>query len=286
MALEQSFILMTLVCSMSVLCSYSAIWLYGIWHPKLHRWLKENTEQSLAEFLIYMPASLFWTRFSFVLAPLLILIWLILSIGYAIGFGGGVLVSTIFVKKFLIARRLTKVNEQLPNALDLLITAISAGMSFHAALEQTATKLPRPIQQEWLQIVRRERTGDGINSALQNFYQRVKTEPVLLFVLTVQLGIQHGAQQADVLRRLAQALRQQHYAIERVKSLSAQARMQGKVMLLLPIGLFATLHFLHPENTKTLLETFAGNLLLIGCAMLMVIGHVLVRKVLGSAYAR
>src|SRR5690554_5802462 len=170
MGIKENLILIVLLGAASISCSYGLVWVYSNWQPKLQSWLTENTEQSLAEFLIYMPASLFWTRLGIILTPIAVLIFSILSIGYAIAFVVLSLLGTLVAKKILLARRFTKINEQLPNAIDLLVTAMSAGMSFHAAMDQTATKLPRPIRLEWLQIVRRERTGDGIHSALKTFY--------------------------------------------------------------------------------------------------------------------
>lgn len=285
MALNQQVLLGLLLLACSLCITYLFVVAVRFWQPRLREWLKESTEQSLADFLIYMPASQFWTRFAVALAPLVVILGVVVSLTSAILVAGAGLISTYFIKNALLARRLNQVNRQLPDGLDLLVTAVSAGLSFQAALEQTAPQLPWPLKQEWSLMVRLTKTGEGIYPALANFYQRIKSEPVLQFLLTVHLGLQHGAQQVHVLQRLTQSLRQQHYAVERVKSLSAQARMQGKVMLMLPVGLFAVLHKLHPENTQALLETSVGNLLIGACVGLMVCGHILIRKVLGMAYA-
>ena len=285
MALNQQLILGALMLTCWLCLTYVLFVTVRFWQPRLREWLKESTEQSLADFLIYMPASQFWIKFSIILAPVAMLVGLFFSLVVGVVVAAAGLISTYFIKNALLSRRLNQVNRQLPDGLDLLVTAISAGLSFQAALEQTAPQLPRPLRQEWALMVRLTKTGEGIYPALANFYQRISSEPVLQFLLTVHLGLQHGAQQVVVLQRLTQSLRQQHYAVERVKSLSAQARMQGKVMLLLPVGLFTVLHYLHPENTQTLLETSVGNLLLIACLGLMICGHILIRKVLGMAYA-
>lgn len=285
MALSQQVILGLLLLACALCITYLFVVAIRFWQPRLREWLKKSTEQSLADFLIYMPASQFWTRFAIALAPLVVVLGVAVSLTSALLVAGAGLISTYFIKNALLARRLNQVNRQLPDGLDLLVTAVSAGLSFQAALEQTAPQLPWPLKQEWSLMVRLTKTGEGIYPALANFYHRINSEPVLQFLLTVHLGLQHGAQQVHVLQRLTQSLRQQHYAVERVKSLSAQARMQGKVMLMLPVGLFAVLHKLHPENTQTLLETSVGNLLIGACVGLMVCGHILIRKVLGMAYA-
>lgn len=285
MALTQKILLALVLFAAGLCLSYLIALLYKKWRPRFQEWLKESTEESLAEFLIYMPAEKFWARFAFVLTPTIIGISFLASILTAVAVAVAVLFATYFGKNALLSRRLNRVSRQLPDGLDLLVTAASAGLSFQAALEHTASQVPSPLRQEWQLMVRITKTGEGIYPALATFYRRVRSEPVLQFLLTVHLGLQHGAQQIQVIQRLAQSLRQQHYAEERVKSLSAQARMQGKVMVMLPAGLFAVLHQLHPENTRLLLETSVGNMLLGACASLMVCGHILIRKVLGLAYA-
>lgn len=264
----------------------AVVWLVRRWQQPAQQWLSDSTEQSLADFLIYLPVKVFWTRLLTALIPLLIGLAVWTNFGIAISAAFGTVVVVILAKKHLLARRHKLITKQLPDGLDMLVTATSAGLSFHAALDRSINQLPVPLRHEWQQLVRRTRTGEGIYVALLYFYQRVPTEAVLQVLLTVHLGLQHGSQQAQILQRLAESLRQQHYAIERVKSLSAQARMQGKVMLLLPIGLFAVLHYLHPENTRILTQTTAGHYLLAACLLLMVVGQTLIKKVLGSAYAR
>ncbi|OZB05656.1 MAG: hypothetical protein B7X54_04780 [Idiomarina sp. 34-48-12] len=255
------------------------------WRQPAQKWLKDNTEQSLADFLIYLPAKLFWERLTYVFLPILLVVSLVSSVLISVLVGCVMMVIVLALKNYLLARRHRLITQQLPDALDLIVTAMQAGLSFNAALERSASQVAVPLRHEWLLVIRRMRTGESPIAALTNFYQRVNTEAVLQMLLTMQLGIQHGSQQADILQRLALTLRQQQYAIERVKSLSAQARLQGKVMLFLPVGLFIALHFLHPENTKILTQTTLGNSLLVMSGGLMLVGHFLIRKILGDAYA-
>lgn len=286
MVMTNLIVLFIFIFAVNLIVMYGLVWCVQRWQAPAQHWLKVSTEQSLADFLIYMPARVFWSRFALVITPMLCAVGAFISVNIAVLGAVFLLIAVVVGKNLMLARRHQLITQQLPDALDMLVTATSAGLSFYAALERTASQLPIPLRFEWQLISRLTRTGEGTTSALQNFYQRVPTEGVLQMLLTVQLGLQHGAQQAQVLQRLALSLRQQHYAIERVKSLSAQARMQGKVMMLLPVGLFMILHWLHPENTRVLIETSAGNYLLLGCFVFMLLGNYLIRKVLGTAYAQ
>lgn len=256
------------------------------WRKPAQYWLTESTESSLDAFLIYVPAEVFWQRLLGLLLPILFLLTFLFSFWTSVGAALVVGVSIFLLKRSLLLRRYRLITNQLPDAIDLLVTAMQAGLSFSAALERSTPQLPAPLRHEWALMIRQLRIGESMHAVLQQFYQRIQTEAVLQLLLTIQLGLQHGAQQVEVLQRLALNLRQQHYAVERVKSLSAQARMQGKVMVLLPLGLFFSLHFIHPENTEILLHTTPGNYLIGLCFVLIGIGQLLVRQILGRAYAR
>ena len=254
------------------------------WQAPVTDWLKHSTEQSLADFLVYMPAAILWRRLGLLAITLTIVLSALFGLHAALIVTLAVVIAVPLGKGALLKRRQGVISQQLPSAIDMLVTATVAGLSFHSALERTTTQLKAPLKHEWQLILRRLRTGEDLTIVLLDFYSRTPTEAVLQLVLTIQLGIRHGAQQAHILARVAQSIRQQQYAVERVKSLSAQARMQGKVLLLLPIGLFAALHYLHPENTRILTETSMGKALLVICLILMMVGQLIVRKILVHAY--
>lgn len=285
MEVTTTVIVMLALISVHITVFVILIHLVSRWKNPAQKWLIDNTEQSLADFLIYLPAKIFWERLALFVLPLLLILTVTTSILTSLIVGCLMALGAVSAKKVLLARRHRLINVQLPDAIDLLVTAMQAGLSFNAAFERSALQVAAPLRHEWSLVIRRMRTGETPITALSSFYQRVNTEAVLQMLLTMQLGIQHGSQQADILQRLAVTLRQQQYAIERVKSLSAQARLQGKVMLLLPIGLFTALHFLHPENTVILTQTEFGHYLLSFSLGLMIVGHFLIRKILGDAYA-
>lgn len=285
MGVKTEIIVMLTLVSVYITGFILLIHFFDRWKNPAQKWLMDSTEQSLADFLIYLPAKIFWERLALFVLPLLLILAVLTSLFISFVVGCAMALGAVAAKNMLLAWRHQLINLQLPDAIDLLVTAMQAGLSFNAAFERSAMQVAAPLRYEWLLVIRRMRTGETPIVALTSFYQRVNTEAVLQMLLTMQLGIQHGSQQADILQRLAITLRQQQYAVERVKSLSAQARLQGKVMLLLPLGLFAALHFLHPENTTILTQTEFGHYLLGVSFGLMLIGHLLIRRILGEAYA-
>lgn len=249
---------------------------------QLHNELRDETEQSLAEFLIYMSAGRLWLISALILTPpaLFIGLWWDLTAALA-----GLVVFAVaipWLRRWLLIQRYKRIGVQLPDCLHMVSNAMASGLSLLPALELTASQLQRPLRSEFILLVHRLKLGDALSQALADFYRRVPTEAVQFFSLTLTLGMQHGGQQVAVLQRMATALQQQLYARQRLQSLSAQARMQGKVMFLLPVGLFFILQRLHPGNTELLTGTERGQIILGICLVLMLMGHLLIRRIMGT----
>ncbi len=249
---------------------------------QLHNELRHETEQTLAEFLIYMSAGRLWLISAFMLLPPALFIGLWWDLTAALLGLVAFAIAIPWLRRWLLVKRYQRIGIQLPDCLHMVSNAMASGLSLLPALELTGGQLQRPLRSEFILLVHRLKLGDALSQALDDFYRRVPTEAVQFFSLTLTLGMQHGGQQVAVLQRMATALQQQLYARERLQSLSAQARMQGKVMFMLPIGLFFILQRLHPANTELLTGTQRGQIILGICLVLMLIGHLLIRRIMGS----
>ncbi|MDT7526651.1 MULTISPECIES: type II secretion system F family protein [Pseudidiomarina] len=244
--------------------------------------INQTTEQSLADFLIFMPVAQLWMRILMASVVLFMVVALAVSVQAALISVVVLILGLPALKNYLLTKRRKIIDKQLPDFILLIANGSAAGLSFMAAIEASVLQLPIPLRYEVQLLVRRSRTGDSLADALNDFYRRVPTDSMMQWVTTVQLGLKHGAQQVAVMQRLATSLQQQAYARERLLSLSAQARLQGKVMLFLPIGLFFILRKVEPGNTALLTETGTGQAMLIGCAILMFIGNMIVKKIMGN----
>ncbi|MDN7130651.1 type II secretion system F family protein [Pseudidiomarina sp. 1APR75-15] len=244
--------------------------------------LERDAELSLAAFLIFIPARLFWLILSVLVLPVVIFMSLMVANGV-----WSVLACLLcfaglpWLRTTLLKRRRQKIEKQLPNALQLLASSLQAGLSLTPAIELVAKQLPRPLQMEFRLLVQRQRTGDSLMLALEDFYRRSPSTMVRFFTFAIDTGHRYGGQQAQMLSRMACAIQQQQYARERMLSLSAQARLQGKVMFVLPFGLFFAIGEVQEQSKALLLTTQEGRVLLLLCGCLMLIGIALTRRIMG-----
>lgn len=249
----------------------------------LQQQLQVQTENTLWEFLSLATARQVWLISLLMMVPMMALITLVTSLFWAaaMALATGALLPLLRGK--LLQRRQQQISLQLPDVLTLLSHAMASGMSLLPALELTVSQSPQPLKGELALMLQRMRLGESLSSALNALAARVPTLAIQFFALTMQIGARHGGQQVAVLQRMAAALQAQNIAQQRLMSLSAQARLQGRVMFLLPIGLFLILRWLHPENTALLTETRAGWIILAVSVALLLVGHLLVRRIMQSA---
>ena len=249
----------------------------------LQQQLQVQTENTLWDFLSLATARQVWLVSLIAMVPMMVVVTFLASWFWAaaVALLGCALLPLL--RRKLLQRRQQHVTLQLPDALTLLSHAMASGMSLLPALELSLSQCPQPLRSEFSLMLQRLRTGESLSAALEALAQRIPTLGVQFFVLTMQIGARHGGAQVAVLQRMATALQQQNIAYQRLLSLSAQARLQGRVMFMLPIGLFLVLHKMHPENTALLTDTQPGWVILGLCAILLVVGHLLVRKIMRSA---
>ncbi|HET8816919.1 MAG TPA: type II secretion system F family protein [Pseudidiomarina sp.] len=237
-----------------------------------------RTEASLAEFLIFLPALQFWGLLGIIIGPGALVIMLQFGVLWGLSATVIALLLLPWLRRHLHWQRCEKISRQLPDVVQALSTALAAGLALAPAFDAICPRLSQPIRQEFIVLNRRLQFGDSLSAGLHDFYLRVPRGGVYQLFLALTLGSQHGAQQVNLLQRLAKSLRQKIYAEERLRSLSAQARLQGRVMLLLPIGLFVILQWVQPGNNELLINTRLGQMMLVCAAIMMCIGHFIVRQ--------
>lgn len=249
----------------------------------LQRELQHEAESTLWNFLSRASTRQLWFWAMLLILPIVGLVAVVTSLFWAAAAALGCLAALPILRQQLLQRRQQQVTLQLPDALTLLSHSMASGMSLLPALELSLTQCPQPLKGELSLMLQRLRLGESLSSSLTALANRIPTMAIQFFVLTMQVGARHGGQQVTVLQRLAAALQQQNIAQQRLLSLSAQARLQGRVMFVLPLGLFMVLRWLHPENTALLTQTRAGWVILGLSGVLLLVGHLLVRRIMQSA---
>ena len=187
--------------------------------------------------------------------------------------------SPSLVFRWLRARRIEQVEQQLPDALQMLAGTARAGLSLPAAIRQVSTELAPPLQQELLLVQHEQRLGVSLDDALENLARRIPAQPVKLMVSAMRIANETGGGLAETLERTATTLRSQHAMALKIRALTAQGKLQAWVVGLLPVFLLWVLHRMEPEAMAQLWTTQLGWGVLAAVIVMEFIGVLLIRRI-------
>lgn len=183
----------------------------------------------------------------------------------------------VLVRQRLSARR-KLLRSQLPGLVELLATSLRAGLSIRSALGEVARQAPVPMSQELAVVERTQRIGLTVNEALSAWGKRTPIAELELLSFAVGVSVVSGGNLAGTLDQLADTFRQRLALEEKIDALTAQGRLQAKVMIALPILLAVSLTALDPSTMSVLWMTTTGHFLLFGIGVLEVIGFLWIKR--------
>jgi tight adherence protein B len=200
------------------------------------------------------------------------------AFGVAVGTALGGLVPVGLVRNQY-ARRVKKFEEQLPEALDMLVNALRAGYSLQAAMEFVGNELPSPLGPEFGRFYDEQRLGVEVRTALLRLQERVGTYDIKMFVTALLIQRETGGNLSEVLGNIAVLMRERVAFRGQVDTLTAEPKASAKVLTALPIGVFLIVYLMNPEYMKPLLETPTGHFLLAYAVASVAIGYVVLMRI-------
>lgn len=177
-------------------------------------------------------------------------------------------------------RRKRSILSQLPLLLDLLSGHVRAGHSLPESLAETVPLLPAGIREEMAWVLQQNRLGTPLGEALAHWEDRIRSEETALLVRPLRAAIPGGGNIVDLLERTRDILRLRMRTTEKLRSMTAQARLQALILTLLP-PLFATaLSMVDSGFLSNLLGTPQGRTIMAITFVLQVMGWITIRKIL------
>lgn len=178
------------------------------------------------------------------------------------------------------AQRRKQFARQLPDAMMLIGGAVRAGASMTLALRQMASELPAPGGQEFDLLLRELRLGVTLDDALFSLEKRMGCDDLRLFGAAVRIANESGGNLAETLERLADTMRKKMALEDKIMALTSQGRMQGWVMVVLPLGVGAALFAIQPDAMAPLIHSWQGWVTCGVVAILEVVGLLFIRRIM------
>jgi tight adherence protein B len=175
-------------------------------------------------------------------------------------------------------RRRQLLLRQLPDCLELMAASLRSGLALLPAMQHLAHHQPAPIGQELSLVIRKHRMGAKLDEALEDFQQRIGGPEVALFMTAVSVTRQLGGNLSEVLSRLSHTLREKHAIEGKIAALTAQGRLQARIVGLLPLALLLIMTRMDPQAMKLMYTTRQGWAALLVLAVLEFSGILLLRR--------
>jgi tight adherence protein B len=177
------------------------------------------------------------------------------------------------------SRRFLKFEEMLPAALDLMVSGLRSGQGFVTALSLVGREIPDPVGPEYRICFDEQNYGLELRTAFENLCTRVPLQDNRIVMTAILIHKETGGNLAEVLEKSANVIRERFRLQREIRTKTAQGRLSGLVLALLPLVL-ATGMFLAAPDVISLLWTRPGGLKMLYTGIVMlVVGSLLIRKI-------
>lgn len=176
-------------------------------------------------------------------------------------------------------RRVQLFNEQFAESLAVMTNSLRAGYSLFQAIEMVAKEMPPPISDEFGRVLREMQLGTPVETALNNLSRRVGSDDLDLMLTALLIQRQIGGNLAEILDNIAEAIRERVRIKGEIKALTAQGRISGLIIGILPLALMFVLFLLNPSYVGILFEDPVGLALLGGAAFGEILGVLIIRRI-------
>ncbi|MEW5797007.1 MAG: type II secretion system F family protein [Candidatus Zixiibacteriota bacterium] len=181
-------------------------------------------------------------------------------------------------------RRLRDFEEELPEALDMIVNGLRSGFTFELALKMVAQELPDPLAYEFAVVFEEQNLGVPLQDALAGLRYRVPSDDLDLLIISLVLHRRTGGNLAEVLEKTAGTIRDRFRLKREVRTKTAHGRFSGFVLVMMPIAMTAILMTLAPDYFLTLLRDKAGQFLLASAIVMQIVGILVIRKIIDIKY--
>ncbi|HEX8749141.1 MAG TPA: type II secretion system F family protein [Pyrinomonadaceae bacterium] len=177
-------------------------------------------------------------------------------------------------------RRFDKFLEHLPDALELMSRALSAGHAFSEALHMVSTEMPEPIATEFRKTYEEQNLGLSLKLALQNLTERIPLLDLRLCVTAILIQRETGGNLAEILEKVAVTIRERFRILGDLKTLTTSSRLSAWLLCGMPIFVAVAITIMNDEYMSVLWRDQRGHKLIAAAMLLQITGMLIVRKIL------
>ena len=181
--------------------------------------------------------------------------------------------------KWLNARYVQKLDEQLPEALSTMSNALRAGFSISQAFESVAEADLHPISDEFALFLQQMRVGMSFDDALASMERRIGSDDLTLVTTAIDIARKTGGNLTEIFDSISTTIRGRMRIERKVRTLTAQGRLQGLIVSLMPVALCTIMTMMKPGMMIPFLTSMKGLMCVLAASLLVLAGWLLIRKI-------
>jgi len=186
----------------------------------------------------------------------------------------------LWMLKFLKKRREAKFLEGFPDAVDVIVRGIKAGLPLIDSLRIITTDAPEPLRSEFRAIIETQTIGIPIGEACGKLYERIPVPEANFFAIVVAIQQKAGGNLSEALGNLSRVLRDRKKMKNKIQAMSMEAKASASIIACLPPAVAGLVYLTSPQYIELLWTHPTGRMMLMGCAIWMSIGVLVMRKMI------
>ena len=202
---------------------------------------------------------------------------LLAAFGLAFGAGVGL---PLWLLKFLKKRREAKFLAGFPDAVDIIVRGIKAGLPLLDSLRIITTDAPEPLKSEFRAILETQTVGIPIGDACGKLYERIPVPEANFFGIVISIQQRAGGNLSEALGNLSRVLRDRKKMKSKIQAMSMEAKASASIIACLPPAVAGLVYLTSPQYIELLWTHPMGRTMLMMCAAWMLIGVLVMRKMI------
>jgi tight adherence protein B len=185
-----------------------------------------------------------------------------------------------WVLGFLKKRREAAFLKALPDAVDVIVRGIKAGLPLFESIKVVAADAPEPLRSEFVAIIETQAIGMPLGDACSRLYERMPVPEANFFGIVIAIQQKSGGNLSEALGNLSKVLRDRKKMKEKIQAMSMEAKASAGIIGALPPIVMILVYLTTPDYISLLWTHPTGQLMLVGCAMWMSMGIMVMKKMI------
>jgi tight adherence protein B len=181
---------------------------------------------------------------------------------------------------YLKKRREQNFLKSLPDAVDVIVRGIKAGLPLFESIKLVAADAPEPLRGEFLAIIETQAIGMPLGEACARLYDRMPVPEANFFGIVIAIQQKSGGNLSEALGNLSKVLRDRKKMAEKIQAMSMEAKASAGIIGSLPPIVMLLVYLSTPQYISLLWTHPTGQLMLVGCAIWMTIGILVMKKMI------